>query len=105
MTKRVWVPNVVTEQVPYTVNKAVWEDVPYEYTVTVNRPETRTRTVPVTRMRTEQRTRMVTVNRCRQEERSREVPVTTYKTEQRTRTVPVTTMTTEPWRPASSNDG
>ncbi len=40
--KKVWVPNLVTKEVPVTVCKTVMEEQPYEYCVTVCKPETRT---------------------------------------------------------------
>ena len=38
--QKVWVPNVVTKEVPVTVCKTVVENQPYEYCVTVCKPET-----------------------------------------------------------------
>ena len=43
--RRVWVPNVVTKEVPCTVYRTVHEKVPCTYTRTVCKPETRTRMV------------------------------------------------------------
>ena len=101
--KRVHVPNLVTEEVPCTTYERQTTKVPYTYTVTRCKTETRTRKVPVTRCKTEtrtrkvsvtkcrpeQRTRMVQVQKCRAEERTRDCVVTKYQTEQRTREVPV----------------
>ena len=80
-TKSVWVPNIVTEEVPYTVYRQQMESVPYTYTVTVCKPETRTRTVPVTTYNTEERTRNYTVTVCKPETRTRTVNVVECKTE------------------------
>ncbi len=98
-----YVPNPVTTQVPQTTYQRQTSQVPYTYTttsyrcetrtrmvpVTRTRSETRTRTVNVTKYRTEQRTRMVAVQRCSQEQRTRDYTVTKYRTETRTREVPV----------------
>src|SRR5690606_36776910 len=53
-SRSVWVPNIVQRPVQVTVNKWVQETQPYEYQVTLYRPETRTRNVPVCEMVTEQ---------------------------------------------------
>lgn len=58
-TARHWVPNVVTRQVTYTVMKPQVESVPYEYNVTLCRPETRTRTIQVPQIVREQKSREV----------------------------------------------
>ena len=58
-TQRRWVPNLVSKQVPVTVMQAQTEDVPYSYTVTLCKPETRTREVQVCRMVAEQQSREV----------------------------------------------
>ncbi len=105
---RVWVPNVVQEEVEVTVNKCVTVDQPYEYTVTVCKPVEKTRTVKVCEYVTETKTRKERQCRYRTEERTRDVKVCSYKTEERekevkyivqvphkkTRTVDVTTYTT-----------
>ena len=54
--RKVWVPNVVTKQVPVTVCRTVMEEQPYEYCVTVCKPETRTCQVRVCDYKTEVRT-------------------------------------------------
>ena len=78
-TERRWVPNVVCKQVPVTVTQAQYEDVPYTYTVTLCRPETRVRDVQVCRMVLEQQTRQVQFTVCHPEQRSGMRPVTTCK--------------------------
>jgi hypothetical protein len=76
-TTRVWVPNIVHEQVPTTVMRQQIVNQPYEYTCTVMRPEQRS----------------YTVNVCdhRQEQRSREVNFVEYVPTKRTFTENVTT--------------
>jgi hypothetical protein len=58
-TTRVWVPNLVQEQIPITVMRPQWKDVPYEYQVTLFRPETRQQTVRLCEFRNETRSREV----------------------------------------------
>ncbi len=53
--QKVWVPNVVEEEVMVTVSRQEIVEEPYEYEVTVYRPETRTKMVDVCEMRTEVR--------------------------------------------------
>jgi hypothetical protein len=48
VTKKVWVPKMVTETVITTVNKVEWVEEPHTWTVTVCRPVTKQRTVNVT---------------------------------------------------------
>lgn len=71
VTQRRWVPNIVQQQIPCTTYRQEVSSVPYEYQVTVHRPEVRTRTV--------------TVNDYKMETRSQTVNVTHYRTEKRTR--------------------
>ncbi|MHB0955312.1 MAG: hypothetical protein ACYC0X_02930 [Pirellulaceae bacterium] len=101
--KKVWVSNVVTKEVPVTVCKQVVEEQPYEYNVTVCRPETRTcqvrvcdyetqtrtRTVRVCEYQTETRTRTYQTCRMVAEQMSKDVQYTVCvpRTEDRTRTV------------------
>src|SRR5439155_824837 len=54
---RKWVPNVVTTDVQCTVMQPQTEEVPYQYQVTLCRPETRTREVQVCRLVAEQQTK------------------------------------------------
>ena len=88
--KRVWVPNIVQEQVPVTYYKTQVVQKPYEYIATVCRPETRTRQVRVCDYRSEQRTRTVKVCEYRVERRTQTVPVCHYETQQRSRQVQYT---------------
>lgn len=103
--KKVWVPNVVTKEVPVTVCKQVVEEQPCVYTVMVCKPVTRTCKVRVCNYETQTRTRMVkvcdwttemrtrTYQTCRMvpEQRTKEVQYTVCvpKKEVRTRTVTV----------------
>lgn len=68
---RVWVPNIVRKEVPCTVMRYQTVQQPYEYNVTVCRPETRTQMVNVTEMVREQVTREVPVTVCVPEKRTR----------------------------------
>jgi hypothetical protein len=95
---RVWVPCVVQKQEACTVNTVQTVQVPYEYDVTVCRPEIRTRIericVPVPTQesfpyevhltRTENRTRTVQVCECVPEERTRTVNETVCVPRQKT---------------------
>ena len=54
--KKVWVPNIVQEEVMVTVSRPQIVEEPYEYHATVHRPERRTALVDVCQMRTEVRT-------------------------------------------------
>ncbi len=77
---RVWIPKVVTRQVPVTCYKTVMEQVPHQYTVTVCKPEIQSRTVRV----------------CDYEyiKKSREVPYTTFEPKNVTKTYNVTSYKT-----------
>lgn len=59
--QKVWVPNLVTKEVPVAVCKTVVEEVPCEYWVTVCKPETRTCHVQVCEWETVTKTRTVRV--------------------------------------------
>jgi len=76
----VWVPNIVTEEVPVTVCKYETVDEPCEYTVTLYRTEQRTRRVKVCRYVTEQRRCQVQETVCVPQQRERLCNVTTYRT-------------------------
>ncbi len=82
------VPYTVCVAKPYTVcvNRPTFVDVPYTYTVTLCRPETRTRAVQVCKYVTEQQTREVPYVVCvpKQETRSRQVTVMKYVPESHT---------------------
>ena len=107
MTRRVWVPNVITEQVAvvenvsqsqdvaYTVYEQHTEQVPYECTYIVYRPETRTGTRKVVNYVEESRTRNRKVVQYNDETRTRTRKQLSYKQETRTETIPVISYTNE----------
>ncbi len=107
VTRRVWVPNVVTEDVPvvenvsqsqevaYTVFEQHTEQIPYECTYLVYRPETRTGTRKVVNYVEESRTRNRKVVQYNDETRTRTLKKLSYKQETRTETIPVVSYTTE----------
>ena len=86
----VWVPNPVQEQVQVTVMKPQITEQPYQYCVTVCKPETRTMTVNVCSY--ENRTQSCTERVCEfhNETRTRTFCVTECKAEARTREVQYT---------------
>ena len=108
MTKKVWVPNVVTETVPVTtsssrsevVNYTVYEQqsqqIPYECTTLAYRSEPRTGTKQVVVYNDEQRTRTRKVVQYNDEKRTRMRRQLSYNTVTKTETVPYVTYTTEP---------
>jgi hypothetical protein len=91
--KKVWVPNIVQEQVEVTCSKPVMVEEPCEYTVTVCKPEARTRKVRVCEYQKEEKTRQVQYTVCVPQQRTvtREVCVVKCVPEQKvvTRTVQV----------------
>ena len=88
--KKVWVPNCVTKEVPVTVCKQVVEDQPYEYNVTVCKPETRTCQVRVCNFETQTKTRTVTVCEYETETRTRTYQTCKMVPEQMTKEVQYT---------------
>ncbi len=106
-TRRVWVPNVVTEEVQVTTSDVVNEEmaytvyeqqtteVPYECTYLVYRPETRTGTKKVVDYVSEDRTRTRKVVNYVDEERTRTRKVVNYKTEAKEEVYPVVSYRTE----------
>jgi YTV protein len=84
---RVWVPNLVQKQVAYTVDTIQTVQVPYEYQVTLCRPEIRTRTEKVCTLVPTQESYPYEVHLTRTENRSRTVQICEYVPEERTRTV------------------
>ncbi len=76
----------VPKQESYTVNKPVWVDEPYSFTVTLCRTETRNRVDNVVEYQSEERTREVPYTVCVPQQRTRTRQVTTVKMvpEQRT---------------------
>lgn len=107
VSRSVWVPNVVTEQVPvventthtqevaYTVYEQRSEQMPYECTYLVYRPETRTATRKVVDYVSEKRTRTRNVVQYVDETRTRTRRTMTYKQQTRTETIPVVSYRTE----------
>jgi len=84
---RVWVPNLVHKQEACTVETIQAVQVPYEYQVTVCRPEIRTRTDKVCTAVPTQESYPYEVHLTRTENRSRTVQICEYVPEERTRTV------------------
>ncbi|MEX0793655.1 MAG: hypothetical protein WD045_10995 [Pirellulaceae bacterium] len=91
-TCKVWVPNVVQEEVECTVMKPVMEAQPYTYKVCVMKPEEREHTYQVCNMVTETRQKEVRHMVCRQEVREKQVACTTYKTVMEDKVVPYCVM-------------
>ena len=83
---RVWRPQIVTEQVPVTVWRSQMSDEPYEYNVTVYRPEPRVQKRRVCEYVNEPQSREVKYTVCVPQQRESVRNVTTYRTvvEQRT---------------------
>ena len=73
--QNVWVPSVVQREVQYTVNTQLAKQVPYAYTVTLCRPENRTRTVQVCEHVASQQEYEYQVQLCRPENRTRTIQV------------------------------
>ncbi len=107
VSRRVWVPNVVTEEVPvtemvtetqvvsYTAFEQQTEQIPYECTYLVYVPEQRTGTRKVVEYVDETRTRTRKVVEYNEEARTRTRKELSYKQETKTQTVPYVTYTTE----------
>lgn len=84
---RVWVPNRVQKQEACTVETIQTVQVPYEYVVTLCRPEIRTRIDKVCTMVPTQESYPYEVHLTRTESRSRTMQICEYISEKRTRTV------------------
>lgn len=107
VTRKVWVPNVVTEEVPvttttmqkdvvsYTVYEQQTEEVPYQCTTIVYKPETRTGTKQVVDYVTETRTRTRKQVEYKDETRTRTRKELSYESVTKTETYPVVTYTNE----------
>lgn len=107
VSRQVWVPNVVTEEVPVVESKSVSEEirytvfeqqsvqVPYECAYVVYRPEERTGTRKVVDYKLETRTRMRKVVEYTTEPRTRTRKELSYKEETKSETYPVVTMKSE----------
>jgi hypothetical protein len=89
--QRVWVPNLVEEDVTVTVCRPQMSEEPYEYQVTVCKPETRSTMVNVCQMRTEVRTAMCTVTDYETVTAERQVSYTVCVPQERTWIQTVTT--------------
>jgi hypothetical protein len=89
--QRVWVPNLVEEEVTVTVCRPQVTEEPYEYQVTVCKPETRTCIVNVCHMTTEVRTKMCTVTEYETVTAERQINYTVCVPQERTWTQTVTT--------------
>ena len=106
-TRRVWVPSVVTEEVPvvtntiqneevaYTVYEQQSTQVPYECAYVVYRPDQRTGTKKVVEYVSEPRTRTRKVVSYTDEQRTRTRRVLSYTTQTKQETYPVITYKTE----------
>ena len=106
-TRRVWVPNIVTEEVPvvtnsvrseevaYTVYEQQSTQVPYECAYVVYRPEQRTATKKVVEYVSEPRTRTRKVVNYTDEQRTRTRRELSYTTQTKQETYPVVTYKTE----------
>jgi hypothetical protein len=107
ISRRVWVPNVTTEEVPvvenvmetqeisYTAFEQKTEQIPYECTYLVYAPEQRTGTRQVVDYVNETRTRSRKVVEYNNETRTRTNKQLSYTQRTRTETVPYVTYTTE----------
>ncbi len=107
ISRQVWVPNVVTEEVPlgesttqteeiaYTVYEQKSEQIPYECTYIVNRPEQRKATRKVVDYKDETRERTRKAVKYVDETRTRTRKELTYKTETKQETYPVVNYKTE----------
>jgi hypothetical protein len=87
---RVWVPNIVRENVTRTVMVPQTVNQPYDYPITVCTPEKRIRQLQVCRQVAEQVTREVPVTTCVPEKRQRTFQVTKYRDVVETNRVPYT---------------
>jgi hypothetical protein len=85
-TCNVWAPKMVTREVEYTVMRPQIDQVPYQYTVTVCHPETRTQDVQVCSFFQEAQSREVQYTVCvpQQKTITREVVTCKLVAEQRT---------------------
>jgi hypothetical protein len=78
-TCRIWVPQTITEQVPVTVCRVELEQVPYEYPVTLCKPEMRTIQDRVCDVHVEMRTKEVPYTYCVPRQVERVVNETYYR--------------------------
>jgi hypothetical protein len=107
ITRRVWVPNIVTEEVPvienvleqqelaYTAFEQQTTDVPYEVTTVAYVPEQRTGTRKAVDYVNETRTRTRKVVQYSEETRTRTRKELSYTTQTKTQKIPFVSYTTE----------
>jgi hypothetical protein len=88
-TRKVWVANIVREQREVTVNRPSWQDQPYEYPVTVCKPETRTKMVRVCSYQPKTITRIERICEYQTKTVTRNERVCEYQPKTMTRTVRV----------------
>jgi hypothetical protein len=93
--RKVWVPNIVEEEIEYTVYQCVTEKVPYTYAVWVCKPEERTKTVRVCNYENQTRFKTYTVCNYVTAQRSRDVTYTVCAPKEKTETYTVTVYKTE----------
>ena len=91
-TCKVWVPNIVQEEIDVTVMKPEVVEEPCEYTVTRCVPEVRTKTIRVCRMEYEQQQKEVQYVVCVPEVRTKKVCCTSYVCQPEQKTVTCTVM-------------
>ncbi len=84
---RVWVPNIVTEQVAVTIQRCELKQQLCTYTATVCRPETRKQSVKVCNYETQTKTRMERVCEYRTETKTKDVKTCRYETQTKSRVV------------------
>ncbi|MFC1597072.1 hypothetical protein ACFL5Q_03915 [Planctomycetota bacterium] len=91
-TCKVWVPDCVEKEIEVTCMKPTTVEEPYEYTVTVCKPETRTCTQRVQECKQEVRTQEVCYTVCVPQQVTKQCPVTTTRCVAEERTVQCTVM-------------
>jgi hypothetical protein len=83
---RVWVPNIVQREVQYTCYKPQFQDVPYQYQVTVCKPVMQTQTVQVPSVVRTPQTKQVTCTVMVPKTENRTLTLTSFKCEPQQRT-------------------
>ena len=89
---KVWVPDLVEEEVEVTVMRHEVVEEPYEYVVLKHEPEVRTKTVKVCRTELEERTKEVRRKVMVPEERVKTLTLTSYEREPEEKTVTYTVL-------------
>jgi hypothetical protein len=89
---QVWIPETIQKQIQVTVMKPTYEQVPYQYQVTVCHPETRTSSYQVCEYQPEQKTRQISCTVCVPKTRTVAEQVTTYRCVAEQKTRPYTVM-------------